>query len=112
GELLVENGTIADVLSLLFDQPEYVPRWAKLRGWLRDGLHHLGRRNWRRRSKDNVEHHYDLDGQLYSIFLDADKQYSCAYWDNTAVDLESAQLAKKRHLAAKLLLRPDLRLLA
>ena len=111
GELVVENGTIADVLSLLFDQPEYVPRWAKLRGWFGDGLRNLVRRNWRKRSKDNVERHYDLDGQLYSIFLDADKQYSCAYWDNTAVDLESAQLAKKRHLAAKLILRPNLRVL-
>ncbi|HEX5324256.1 MAG TPA: cyclopropane-fatty-acyl-phospholipid synthase family protein, partial [Capsulimonadaceae bacterium] len=111
GKLVIENGTIADVLSILLDQPEIMPRWSKLRRWLRYHLRNLVQRNWRKQSKDNVAHHYDLDGQLYSIFLDADRQYSCAYWDDTAVDLESAQLAKKRHLAAKLILRPDLRVL-
>jgi cyclopropane-fatty-acyl-phospholipid synthase len=111
GELVVENGTIADVLSILLDQPGIMPRWAKLRNWLRCGIRNLVERNWRKQSKDNVEHHYDLDARLYSMFLDADRQYSCAYWDDTATDLESAQLAKKRHLAAKLILRPDLRVL-
>ncbi len=55
------------------------------------------------RSKRNVAHHYDLDGRLYSLFLDSDKQYSCAYFDHPDASLEEAQLAKKRHIAAKLL---------
>ena len=49
-------------------------------------------------------HHYDLDGRLYSLFLDADKQYSCAYFETPDATLDDAQLAKKRHLAAKLLI--------
>jgi cyclopropane-fatty-acyl-phospholipid synthase len=50
-----------------------------------------------------VARHYDLDGRLYSLFLDADKQYSCAYFETPDASLDDAQLAKKRHLAAKLL---------
>ncbi len=56
------------------------------------------------RSKNNVARHYDLDGRLYSLFLDADKQYSCAYFETPDATLDDAQLAKKRHLAAKLLI--------
>ncbi len=58
----------------------------------------------RSRSKNNVARHYDLDGRLYSLFLDADKQYSCAYFETPDMTLDDAQLAKKRHLAAKLLI--------
>jgi cyclopropane-fatty-acyl-phospholipid synthase len=53
-----------------------------------------------------VAHHYDLDGRLYALFLDADQQYSCAYFESPDVSLDDAQLAKKRHLAAKLLVKP------
>jgi cyclopropane-fatty-acyl-phospholipid synthase len=49
-----------------------------------------------------VAHHYDLDGRLYSLFLDADRQYSCGYFETPEISLDDAQLAKKRHLAAKL----------
>lgn len=64
------------------------------------------------RSKQNVAHHYDLNGRLYSLFLDRDRQYSCAYFASDDVSLEDAQLAKKRHLAAKLRLdKPGLEVL-
>ena len=64
------------------------------------------------RSRRNVAHHYDLNGELYSLFLDADWQYSCAYFPVGNETLEAAQAAKKRHIAAKLLLdRPDLEVL-
>ena len=66
---------------------------------------------WRGRSKNNVAHHYDLDGRLYSLFLDADKQYSCAYFEQPGMTLDDAQLAKKRHVTAKLLARPADRVL-
>src|SRR5581483_3988160 len=59
----------------------------------------------------NVAHHYDLDGRLYSLFLDADRQYSCAYFEKPDQSLDDAQLAKKRHLAAKLRLNRDQRVL-
>jgi cyclopropane-fatty-acyl-phospholipid synthase len=64
-----------------------------------------------RRARRNVAHHYDLDGRLYALFLDADRQYSCAYFDQPDTTLDDAQIAKKRHLAAKLLVRPRDRVL-
>ncbi len=64
------------------------------------------------RSRRNVAHHYDLNGRLYSLFLDRDRQYSCAYFLRGDETLEEAQAAKKRHIAAKLCLdRPDLEVL-
>jgi cyclopropane-fatty-acyl-phospholipid synthase len=64
------------------------------------------------RSQRNVAHHYDLNGRLYSLFLDRDRQYSCAYFARGDETLEEAQAAKKRHIAAKLRLdRPDLSVL-
>jgi cyclopropane-fatty-acyl-phospholipid synthase len=102
GTFVVENGSIADALAILLDQPEILPRWAKLQWWLRYLVRHAQQFNPRGRSKDNVAHHYDLDGRLYSLFLDADKQYSCGYFETPETTLDDAQLAKKRHLAAKL----------
>ncbi len=64
------------------------------------------------RARRNVAHHYDLNGRLYSLFLDRDRQYSCAYFARGDETLEEAQLAKKRHIASKLRLdRPDLTVL-
>ena len=64
------------------------------------------------RARRNVAHHYDLSGRLYSLFLDRDRQYSCAYFPRGDETLEEAQEAKKRHIAAKLRLdRPDLEVL-
>ena len=64
------------------------------------------------RARRNVAHHYDLNGRLYSLFLDRDRQYSCAYFPRGDETLEEAQIAKKRHIAAKLCLdRPDLTVL-
>jgi cyclopropane-fatty-acyl-phospholipid synthase len=62
-------------------------------------------------SARNVAHHYNLDERLYRLFLDGDLQYSCAYFEQPGQSLERAQLAKKRHLAAKLLLEPGQRVL-
>ena len=63
------------------------------------------------RSRRNVHHHYDHDAQFYRCFLDEDLQYSCAYYANEDLTLEDAQEAKKRHIAAKLDLRPGHRVL-
>src|SRR3954468_24716075 len=104
GTFVVEDGSIVDALAILMDQPEILPRWAKLQWWLRYLVRHARQFNPRSRSRDNVAHHYDLDGRLYSLFLDADKQYSCAYFESPDATLDDAQLAKKRHLAAKLLI--------
>ena len=63
------------------------------------------------RARANVAHHYDLSGALYDLFLDTDRQYSCAYFTDPAISLEAAQEAKKAHIARKLLLEPDMRVL-
>ena len=104
GTFVVEDGSIADALAILLDQPEMVPRWGRLQWWLRYLARHIRQLNLRGRARDNVAHHYDLDGRLYSLFLDADKQYSCAYFETPDTTLDDAQLAKKRHLASKLLI--------
>jgi cyclopropane-fatty-acyl-phospholipid synthase len=105
GSFVVENGSIADALAVLMDQPLILPRWARLQWWLRYLVRHARQFNPPSRSKNNVTHHYDLDGRLYSLFLDADKQYSCGYFETPDATLDDAQLAKKRHLAAKLLIK-------
>lgn len=64
----------------------------------------LGRYNMARRSKRNVAHHYDLSDRLYDLFLDADRQYSCAYYTDSANSLEQAQVDKKAHIVAKLVI--------
>jgi cyclopropane-fatty-acyl-phospholipid synthase len=102
---VVDKGSIAEALAILMDQPEMLPRWARLQCWLRYLGRHIAQFNPRDRSKDNVARHYDLDARLYSLFLDADKQYSCGYFEAPGAALDDAQLAKKRHLAAKLLIR-------
>jgi cyclopropane-fatty-acyl-phospholipid synthase len=104
GTLVVESGSIVDVLAIAFRQDSYpASRWA----WPPRLARHLFRRlqqfNPRARARRNVAHHYDLDGRLYALFLDGDQQYSCAYFETPDASLDDAQLAKKRHLAAKLL---------
>ncbi|MEO1169463.1 MAG: cyclopropane-fatty-acyl-phospholipid synthase family protein [Pseudomonadota bacterium] len=69
------------------------------------------RRNHKRHSRANVAHHYDLSDALYRLFLDDDRQYSCAYFTDQNDTLEAAQAAKKGHIAAKLLLEPGARVL-
>lgn len=111
GTLIVEQGSVADVLAIALDQPDMIPRWAKLQWWLRYLVRHVQQFNPRGRAKNNVARHYDLDGRLYSLFLDSDKQYSCAYFETPDASLDDAQLAKKRHLAAKLLVERGQRIL-
>ncbi len=110
GTFVVDSGSIAEFVDLVGDRPS-LPWWALPVA----GLHYLWRRisqyNWRSRSRRNVAHHYDLDGRLYSLFLDSDRQYSCAYFESPEDSLDDAQLAKKRHLAAKLILDAGHRLL-
>jgi len=111
GTLIVERGCIADVLALLLSQERLGPRnWAVPRV-LRYLFRRLQQFNLRSRSRINVAHHYDLDGRLYSLFLDGDQQYSCAYFERPNQSLDDAQLAKKRHLAAKLRIAPGAKVL-
>ena len=108
GGVLVEEGSIADVLAIVLGQrrEDTSPAWTRLQ-WLVRYLHRRVKQfNPPSRARRNAAHHYDLDGQLYALFLDADRQYSCAYFETGEQSLDDAQLAKKRHLAAKLLVSP------
>jgi cyclopropane-fatty-acyl-phospholipid synthase len=114
GELTPLGCTLEDLLGLLFANLERGGRHPGLA--LRRAIARLLRRaaqyNPIPRARRNVAHHYDLNGRLYSLFLDRDRQYSCAYFPRGTETLEEAQAAKKRHIAAKLLLtRPNLHVL-
>jgi cyclopropane-fatty-acyl-phospholipid synthase len=113
GRLQVEQGTIYDFVHMLLREAQNAthPWPARLIDQARTGLWRLRQLNRPDRSKRNVAHHYDLDGGLYDLFLDGDKQYSCAYFEHPGQDIEAAQLAKKRHIAAKLLVGPRHRVL-
>jgi cyclopropane-fatty-acyl-phospholipid synthase len=111
GAMTLREGSIADLLAIALGQPDTMPRWATGRRWLRRLFRRWQQFNLPARSRRNVASHYDLDARLYRLFLDADMQYSCAYFETPQSTLEEAQLAKKRHLAAKLLVRPDDRVL-
>jgi cyclopropane-fatty-acyl-phospholipid synthase len=106
--LLVEQGTIYDFLYTVLRDSQDVPphpMFAVL-DWVRYATRRLRQNNTASRARDNVHSHYDLGDELYTLFLDADWQYSCAYYEQPDITLEQAQLAKKRHIAAKLLIQP------
>jgi len=113
GSVVVEEGSIADVLAVILRQQRdgRPPLFARPQWFIRYLYRRLLQFNPRPRARRNVAHHYDLDGQLYCLFLDADRQYSCAYFETSDQSLDDAQLAKKRHLAAKLILSPGLQVL-
>jgi cyclopropane-fatty-acyl-phospholipid synthase len=103
GTFVVEQGSIVDVLALAMDGHARALRWKRPLDAARLIWRLLKQLNVRARSRRNVAHHYDLDGRLYGLFLDSDRQYSCAYFETPGITLDDAQLAKRRHIAAKLL---------
>ncbi len=105
GRLTIEQGSLVDFLAIACSS-----------GFLKGAtisrvLRYAQQYNPASRARKNVAVYYDLSDELYSLFLDHDKQYSCGYHPTGREDLETAQDLKKRHLAAKLLLRPGLRVL-
>ena len=113
GRIVVTRGSIYDLLVLVASNLSWQipPGLARVRERMRKTLRPLHQRNTRRRAARNVGHHYNLDGRLYDLFLDTDRQYSCAYFEHADQPLDDAQLAKKRHIAAKLLLEEGHRVL-
>lgn len=113
GTLRIERGTLPDLFELI---GKNILRYAGGRDGLllrlgRPLLNLVTQYNSRRLARRNVSHHYDLSDELYRLFLDADLQYSCAYFAQPDMTLDAAQTAKKRHLAAKLQLQPGQRVL-
>jgi cyclopropane-fatty-acyl-phospholipid synthase len=113
GRLTVSGGSIYDLLDLLGHNLNNLspPQLGHVQHTLHNVLDRWSRRNSEQASRDNVHHHYDIDDRIYELFLDADRQYSCAYFDEPEQDLEAAQLAKKRHIVAKLLVEPGAKVL-
>ncbi len=86
-------------------------KWRRVVRNSRAAMRWLAQFNPAGRARANVAHHYDLSGELYDLFLDADKQYSCGYFRTPDDTLEQAQQQKKAHIAAKLLIEPEMRVL-
>ena len=113
GRLVIEDGTILDLLEMVVGANRWED-WGEGRSALAKGkkkLLALFNQNNLVRARRNVAHHYDLKDELYELFLDEDKQYSCAYFTNPGNSLEQAQADKKAHIAAKLALEPGQRVL-
>ncbi len=107
GRLVMAAGTILDFLRVVMSNAvRRAPPLPMRAIWTARRVAGKLWRNERARSRANVAHHYDLDGRLYDLFLDRDRQYSCAYFERPDMSLDEAQLAKRRHIAAKLLLEP------
>ena len=107
--LTISDGTLYDFLALIginrvHTHPHYICKITNL-------LYHLFRRlhqfNTTRIAKKNVAHHYDLSCELYDLFLDTRRQYSCAYFPTGNEDLETAQLRKLQLITSKLLIEPE-----
>ena len=112
GRLKILQGRIYDFLELLLSNIQYQPEpaWTHSLNTARYLVRRLVQFNPSGRAQRNVAHHYDINGAIYDLFLDRDRQYSCGYFTQGA-SLEEAQLAKKRHLAAKLAISPGQRVL-
>jgi len=115
GRLIIEDGTMLDLMRMIVGANRWED-WGKGRKTLsKKGTKSLLKRllstNNLKRARKNVAHHYDLSDELYELFLDDDKQYSCAYFTDPKNSLEQAQLDKKAHIAAKLALKPGQRVL-
>lgn len=116
GDLMIENGDIMQLIALLrantpWDRGETLKDRTALGeavDWAKTRLNSINRK---RKSKENVAHHYDIGNALYRLFLDEDMQYSCAYWPRDGMTLDEAQRAKKLHIASKLALKDGQRVL-
>ncbi len=113
GTLEITAGSLGDFLTLYWLNSREMLRNPVFAGWSRllRATQGLLQRNSVFRARRNAAHHYDIGNDLYRLFLDDDMQYSCAYFPTGRETLEQAQLAKKRHIAAKLVLRPGQRVL-
>jgi len=114
GRLVVEDGTILDLLELVTGSNRWEDAGQKRKLFAKKrfgAVKAFFRRNDPRRARRNVAHHYDLSDELYEAFLDPDRQYSCAYYTDPRNSLEQAQADKKAHIAAKLHLQPGQRVL-
>ena len=113
GEIEVAPEELPDLMRLLVRNRRIgvLPPWVRAAQKVETGLRTWMERNTPQTARRNVAHHYDISNDLYRLFLDEDMQYSCAYFARPGLSLEAAQRAKKRHIAAKLLIEPGMHVL-
>jgi cyclopropane-fatty-acyl-phospholipid synthase len=116
GRVDITDGDVWDMIHLIaannpWEAGKSIEQRSRLQRAVKELGRHFDRLNDRTRARRNVAHHYDLSDRLYDLFLDRDKQYSCAYFLDPAETLEQAQENKKAHIAAKLALRPGMKVL-
>ena len=113
GRLTIENASLYDFLDFCALNTETVGQYEKIDWFYKIEMlfRSLQQFNPIGRAQQNVHHHYDLSGALYDLFLDIDRQYSCAFCRTDNDSLEAAQDNKKRHIAAKLFLKPGAKVL-
>ncbi|MBI1383828.1 MAG: methyltransferase domain-containing protein [Rhizobiales bacterium] len=113
GRLEVLEGDVYELISILMSGAEPgVLTWPLLAAErARYALRRVHQHNPATRAERNVKHHYDIDQSIYDLFLDGEQQYSCAYFGDGVADIDAAQRAKMRHIAAKLRLEPGQKVL-
>ena len=113
GTLKIENGSLTDFLEITAKNigRNKINIFAKLLNSLRGTYRYLTNFNFVKKSKTNVAHHYDISDELYDLFLDSKKQYSCAYFKNETDSLETAQNNKIDHIIKKLNLKHNQKVL-
>ena len=113
GEITIENGTLTDFLdlSLMNFGRGNLNFFSYLINKFRGSYRYLTNFNFIKKSKSNVSHHYDISEDLYNLFLDPKRQYSCAYFKNETDSLETAQNNKIQHIIKKLNIKPNQKVL-
>ena len=113
GSLVIENGSISDFLELAFQNigRGEINSFGYILKKIKGTFRYLTNFNFIKRSKENVAHHYDISDDLYELFLDPKKQYSCAYFKTSNDNLETAQTNKINHIIKKLNLKPNQKVL-
>ena len=113
GSLVIENGSISEFLELAFQNigRGEINSFGYILKKIKGTFRYLTNFNFVKRSKENVAHHYDISDDLYEIFLDSKRQYSCGYFKNDDDTLETAQQNKINHIIKKLNIKSNQKVL-
>ena len=111
GDIIIENVTLTDFLDLMNNGRKELNFFSYLINRFMGSYRYLTNFNFIKKSKMNVSHHYDISDDLYDLFLDPKKQYSCAYFKNENDSLETAQNNKIQHIIKKLNIKPNQKVL-
>ena len=113
GDIIIENGTLTDFLDLALMNigRGELNFFTQLINKLSGSYRYLTNFNFIKKSKMNISYHYDLSDELYDLFLDPKRQYSCAYFKDKNDTLEAAQNNKIQHIIKKLNIKPNQKVL-